>query len=34
MNYTTSSGISSTTDASGTFSYSAGSTITFWINDI
>jgi len=34
MNYTTSSGISSTTDASGTFSYTAGSTITFWINDI
>ncbi len=34
MNYTTSSGISSTTDALGTFSYTAGSTITFWINDI
>ena len=34
MNYTTSSGISSTTDASGTFSYTAGSTITFWVNDI
>ena len=34
MNYTTSSGISSVTDASGTFSYTAGSTITFWVNDI
>ena len=34
INYTTSTGISDVTDASGTFSYTAGSTITFWVNDI
>ena len=34
MNYTTSSGLSGITDALGKFSYTAGSTITFFLNGI